>query len=374
MLDDPKPPSHSQLLPYSIACVALCAAIWVGVRASLDSPRASPDATPSEPEPRLETVTAPAPTDRLGFQEIWGYLMPGEESRWKDDTPLTDLALFDYRLSETGSLKGKPNQKAITRARRLGIRTHLVIAAAGNKSLLHLALSPRHQVRGELRKEILALPERHKVTGVQLDFESLRREEWTHLASFCRELKSSWPRSVWLSLALPARTRATGGERLYGQLARVADRLLLMVYDQHWRGSSPGPVSGLTWCESVLECALGKIPSSKLIVGLPFYGRIWQRQSVARSVSYPQAERLIREKTSTVIHEPASSNSFTFQTEVTAECWFEDARSLRAKLESARSKGFNKIGFWRLGQEDREIWSVVEIEGRRESGRDTEKP
>ena len=361
---------RSQRLPYAVACVALCAAGWVAIKASRDSTETSRGSSQPEPEPQPAAVaTPPAGTDRLAlqgaWQEIWGYLMPGEESRWKDATPLTDLALFDYRLSETGRLKGKPNRKAIARAQRLGVRTHLVIAAAGNKSLLHLALSPRHGVRGELMKEILALPERHKVTGVQLDFEGLRAEEWTHLASFSRELKSRWPRQVWLSLALPARTKATGGERLYGQLAGVADRLLLMVYDQHWRGSSPGPVSGRAWHDSVLDCAVAKIPRSKLVVGLPFYGRIWQRQSVARSVSYPQVQRLLREEAAELIHKPASSNSFTFQAEVTAECWFEDARSLKAKLESARSKGLSKVGFWRLGQEDREIWSVIKVEGSR---------
>jgi len=381
MEDDPKPPSRSQLIPYAIACVALCAAGWIWVKTSLDSeseptPSAHQPEAEAEAEPRPEAVAVPVGTDSLAvqgpWQEVWGYLMRGEQSRWKDDTPLTDLALFDYRLSETGHLQGKPNRKAIARAGRLGVRTHLVIAAAGNKSLLHLVLSPRHAVRGELMEEILALPELHKVTGVQLDFEGLRREEWQHLASFAREVKSRWPPQVWLSLALPARTNANGGERVYGQLAGVADRLVLMVYDQHWRGSSPGPVSGLAWHNSVLECARANIPLSQLIVGLPFYGRIWQRESVAKSVSYPQVKRLLREKGAELIHDPASSNSFTYQAQVTAECWFEDAHSLKAKLDSARSKGFSKVAFWRLGQEDREIWNVLKPEAVQESSRVSE--
>lgn len=314
-------------------------------------------AVPPE-RPRLEE----SPRGKLRFREVWAYLMPGEEALWRPGTPITDLGLFDFSLGPTGRLSGKANARAIERASREGVRTHLAIASSGNKTLLHLALSPRYGVRQALLAEIARLPRLHPVNGIQLDLEGPRAEERADLVSFVRELKAALPGDTVLSLALPAKTSDGPGAFVYSDLAGSADRFFIMVYDQHWRGGPPGAISALDWHDRVLDCAKAHLPLGRVVVGLPFYGRVWQREQVARALKHPQAEELASGAAAEVRLDPARTHSFTFRTEVTAECWFEDADSLRTKLESARSKGFTGVGFWRLGQEDRRIWQVIERE------------
>ncbi len=41
------------------------------------------------------------------------------------------------------------------------------------------------------------------------------------------------------------------------------------------------------------------------------------------------------------------------------EVWFENAASIRAKLQLAHRLGIRGIALWRLGMEDPEIWTML---------------
>ncbi len=307
-------------------------------------------------------LDTPPPGEKLQFREIWSYLMLGEERLWSEAAPITDLALFDLSIDPTGHLSKKVNTQAIERARREGIRTHLTIASSGNQSLFHLILNPSYPVRKELISEIARLPHEHLVDGIQLDFEGLRRDARTDLVSFIQELRAALPTHIILSLALPAKVSDADGPYVYADLAGLADRFFIMVYDQHWRGGSPGAISDLHWHNRVLACVRAHLPVEKVVVGLPFYGRVWQKEIVARALKYPGVRELALKTGVEISRDPARSHTFTYKTEVTAECWFEDVASLKAKLESAKTLGFSNVGFWRLGQEDPLVWEILERE------------
>ena len=67
------------------------------------------------------------------------------------------------------------------------------------------------------------------------------------------------------------------------RLAELADRVFIMGYDMTWLGAAPGsgaheagPNSPLNGLEQALKYALGAgAPAAKLILGLPFYGRVY---------------------------------------------------------------------------------------------------
>ena len=379
------PPATPRIVPAGNAAPAAAIASPAGVEEAAaiapDAPSPAPAApvptvsvaaSPKEPpavEEDAETAPAEASPDasdvlppgaKLRFREIWAYLMPGEMKRWSEAAPITDLGLFDFSLDATGTLTGKANAAAIERAARKGIRTHLVVATSGNKTLLHLVLSPRYGVRKVLIEALAQLPRKYRADGVQLDFEGPRAEEREDLVSFVRELRAALPPESLLSLAIPAKTSEVKSAFVYADLGAIADRLFIMVYDEHWQGGEPGAIADLPWHNRVLAFARSTLPPEKVVVGLPFYGRVWQHGKVARAVNHQQARELAEKEKAQVGRDPRQSNTFTFRTEVTAECWFEDAASLRAKLESARAHGYTNVGFWRLGQEDPRVWDVLE--------------
>ena len=349
---DPPPP---QILAAAAVVEIAPKPLFAQPPASPPAPQESEAAPPVEPAPSV----APSALEPIRFREIWAYLMPGEDGRWRDSMPLTDIGLFDFSLDAEGKLQGKPNAKAIERAQKLDVRPHLAVATSGNASLFHLILTPRFGVRDELIAALADLARRNTGCGLQIDFEGARRKDREPLVAFLQALRAALPSETRLSLALPAKTKDTPGPYVYADLASLADRFFIMVYDQHWKGGAPGPVSAQKWHEEVLDCARTHLPLERVVAGLPFYGRVWQREEIARAVQHEGARNLLDAHKSEVKRDPKKSPCFTFKTEVTAECWFEDAESLRAKLESAKQRGFTAIGFWRLGQEDPRVWEML---------------
>ena len=47
---------------------------------------------------------------------------------------------------------------------------------------------------------------------------------------------------------------------------------------------------------------------------------------------------------------------------VKADFWFEDAYSTVAKMRLYKNFDVNKIAFWRIGQEDKNIWRWIKME------------
>jgi spore germination protein YaaH len=89
-----------------------------------------------------------------------------------------------------------------------------------------------------------------------------------------------------LSVTIPPVWTSGGtvtGYTVYDQawLATYADRVRLMVYD--WSVSSPGPISPMSWLNSVIAYSNSVITDpaqrQKLQLGVPAYGRDWGRQA-----------------------------------------------------------------------------------------------
>lgn len=294
----------------------------------------------------------------LSFPEIWAYLHGGEESRWRREAPITDLCLFNFRLDAVGKLEGSVKESFLEEVRRAGIRSHLVVAASGG-TLFHFLLNPRNSQRERLLSDLARLAGRYPVDGFQLDFEGLRGEDRAHLVSFLEELRARLPAGQIFSLAVPAKTERSRRAYHYRDLRDIADRLFIMVYDFHWRGGPPGSITPRDWHDRVVAHCLEELPAEKIVIGLPFYGRIWQTTKVARATRYIHLKDYLERPHTRVEYDRDGSHRFTFTQEIEAEGWFEDASSLHAKLAAARSRGIRAVGFWRLGQEDTRIWELL---------------
>jgi spore germination protein YaaH len=312
-----------------------------------------------EPDPPQAAI-APAEAPRLAFQEIWAYLFPGEEERWDPAAPLTDLCLFSHHLDAAGRLQGRLPEAALERARAAGLRTHLVLASSGQASLLHFLLDPAGPQREILLGEVVALAGTGATGGFQLDLEGLLLDDRAHLVGFLRELRARLPSRLRFSLALPAHTGKERNAYDYGELASLADRFLIMVYDEHWQGGPAGSISSRSWHDRVATHALSRLPPDKVVVGLPFYGRIWQLDSVARATRHADLAEILAQPGVELRRDAERGHRYTFRREVRAEGWFEDADSLHAKLGAAQRMGIERVGFWRLGQEDPRLWSRIE--------------
>lgn len=207
--------------------------------------------------------------------------------------------------------------------------------------------------------------------GISLDFEGLDPSSRDGLTQFIRDLGSSVRRTGKLfTVALPAKTSdvRTGWSGAYDlpAIADAADLFLVMAYGFRTSASTePGSTAPLPWVESTLRYTTKVIAPERLILGVAFYGYDWNtaKGPPARALRHSDVVPLIARVAAVPTLDPRSL-SVTFRYEEEGEqheVWFEDARSLDAKVALAGRYGLRGVGAWRLGQEDPEVWRVWDV-------------
>ena len=59
---------------------------------------------------------------------------------------------------------------------------------------------------------------------------------------------------------------------------------MLMAYDEHYEGGEVGPVAGIEFVEDSIKYALNYVSNNKIVLGVPFYGRYWNRSTRDRRI------------------------------------------------------------------------------------------
>ncbi len=232
--------------------------------------------------------------------------------------------------------------------------------------------------RARLTLALVAAAQRQRLRGFVIDFEGLSRAQRQHYASFLAETRARFHKAgLHLGVAVPAPVGSFRDAFDYPAIGRAADIVVLMAYDQHSRGSAPGPIAGYNWVERVVADTVAAIPPAKLLLGLPLYHRSWTETSGIRDStagSHGQALSLLNEFGGALQWDPLSRSSW-FRIEnlgtesagseilrdgETHTVWLEDSRSVAEKIELARRYKLAGVAAWRLGQEDPGIWGVFE--------------
>lgn len=291
------------------------------------------------------------------FREIWAYLMRGEESRLCGTEPITDLCYFSASLTRNGRIAETVVRPAVAAANGIAPAIHLVIAELSNPSLMHFALDPRYGVRPLLVADICRAAA--DFDGVQIDFESIARDDAEAFFGFLADLKAALPAGKKLSIAVPARTRAAADAYDYARISAIVDRMVVMAYDEHWSGSAPGPVASLPWCAKVADFAGSVVDAGKLVMGLPLYGRAWQDKRLATALRFDNVQDLLAETRSEIRYSPERGPSFAYEANVVVTVFYDDLRSIMEKLALYRDRGIGAVSFWRIGQGPPQLWSSL---------------
>lgn len=135
-------------------------------------------------------------------------------------------------------------------------------------------------------------------------------------------------------------------------------------YEWGYTAGPPMAVAPLPNVRAVLDYAVTEIPAGKIFLGIPNYGYDWtlpfvQGVTRARSISNQYAIQLAREHDIAIQFDDTAQAPFFHYTGADGavhEVWFEDARSMEAKLRLIAEYGFQGGGVWNLMRPFSQIW------------------
>ncbi|MCI9352565.1 MAG: LysM peptidoglycan-binding domain-containing protein [Lawsonibacter sp.] len=224
----------------------------------------------------------------------------------------------------------------------------------------------------ELIEEIIRTADQRGYQWVDVDFEFVRAEDARAYARFLARLRRALaPSGRPLIAALAPKTSANQPGRLYEGIdyrliAQSVDFALLMTYEWGNHASPPMAVAPLPQVRQVVEYALTEFTPNQLFLGIPNYGYDWtlpyRPGSQAKSVNNVEAVRLAwNHRTSIRYDEQAQAPWLRYVDDRGGEheVWFEDARSIQAKVKLALDYGLYGAGVWNLDRPFPQGWTVL---------------
>ena len=193
--------------------------------------------------------------------------------------------------------------------------------------------------------------------GVVIDFEAQSQADVESVVTVARTIADSAKRHgvVTTSIALPATDTAAYPTRAF---LSAVDYAVIMLYDEHWSTSAPGPIATTDWVRRALAQRVADVGASRLIAALPVYGYSWTRNQPAQVVGFHEAARLALAANVELTRDPSSLSLHAVQPSGW-ELWMSDAQLLAALRREVEMLGVTRVALWRLGLEDPAVWNVL---------------
>lgn len=308
-----------------------------------------------------------------------GYAYPSITRRALSATLpyMSYLAPFTYGLNAQLGLLPLADSMLLEEARRLGTAALMHLSSLtedGNFSSRRAAdLLADEAKQSALIEEILSTMERKGYRGLDVDFEFIPAAQRENYADFVRRLRARLsPLGYPVMVALAPKTYAAQPGLLYeahdyALLSAAADYVLLMTYEWGYTYGPPMAVAPIGNVRRVLNYALTEMPPEKIFLGIPNYGYDWplpfeQGRTRAQSISNQEAvEIAVRYGAEIQFDEQAQTPFFRYTAEdgVIHEVWFEDARSMSAKLRLISEYGLHGAGYWNLMRPYSQGWVLL---------------
>lgn len=317
-----------------------------------------------------------------GDMYVTGYAYPFVEPYILEQAfpAINELLVFSYGFTFEGELVPplKDDTWMIEAAYEEGVEPILVLTPFSegtfNNQLVKV-LSENQDVQERLIANLIQTVEEKGFAGVDVDFEYILPEDRVGYAEFVGRLRERMNvEGYQVSVALAPKTSADQPGLLYegmdyALLGENADHVFLMTYEWGYTYGPPMAVAPLNKVREVVEYALMEIPREKILMGIPNYGYDWTLPyergiTKARLIGNVEAVRIAVENGAVIqFDEVAMSPHFTYTRDgLTHEVWFEDVRSIEAKLNLARGLELLGVGYWNLMRPFRANWLLLEKE------------
>lgn len=288
---------------------------------------------------------------------------------------MTTLTIFGYGFTETGELIPIDDEELIREAYALQASPMMLISSideSGNFSNEHAEkLFADPIARETLITNIINTMYIKGYIGLDIDFEFIRDKEnyVTFIAAVTKRLHEE---GFIVNVDLAPKTSATQEGLIYQahdykRIGEIADTVLLMTYEWGYMYGPPMAVAPIDQVRRVVEYAITEIDVNKIMLGIPNYGYDWklpfvQGESAAVIIGNTEAIDIAIKYNATIEFDPVAMSPYFYyydEAGVQHVVWFEDARSIEAKLRLINEYNLLGGGYWNLMRRFPANWAVL---------------
>lgn len=289
---------------------------------------------------------------------------------------LTYLSVFTARAQADGSIVPMNDDAIIRRAYVNGVAPLMTLtnqreSGEFSSEIAHAILADV-AVGDELIQNIAVMLNNRNYFGINLDFEYIFPEDRDLYTDFVRRLRAKLkPFGYLIAVAVAPKTSDAQQGLLYtahdyAALGELVDYLIIMTYEWGYTYGEPMAVSPIDKMEEVIAYAASVLPPQKILMGLPNYGYNWQlpfsRSNPARTVALSEAPKLAYNQLADIRFDEASQTPYFRYYHSTGRehiVWFDDPRSIYAKLGLVEKYDLGGISVWNINRLYRAMWLIM---------------
>lgn len=278
-----------------------------------------------------------------------------------------------FYLDDDGNLKdniGEKGENYINWAHDNGYKVWPMVSNAEAGLTLTSEIMNSYTKRQKLIEDIVDKCVEYKLDGINVDFENMKQEDKDLYSRFIIELT---PRLKEMGLVTSVDVTAPDGGETWSMcfdrhvIGDVADYIIFMAYDEYGVSSTkPGTTAGYDWVKLSLNKFLQteEIESNKIILGIPFYTRVWTTdpsgKSTSKTVSMKKTESVIPDGTQKQWNDDLKQNYVEYTDgNNKKQIWIEDIDSIKSKISLITENNLGGVASWQKDMELDEIWSVL---------------
>lgn len=193
---------------------------------------------------------------------------------------------------------------------------------------------------------ILAVVSQHGFSGVELDYEKVRKEDWANLSALYEEL---YERLQAEGFSLRIVLEPGISQSSFDLLPEGPD-YVLMAYNLFGGHSGPGPKADHAMIRKLAD-KLHEIPGDHAIA-LSVGGFDWATNGKVVSLTEKRAAELAHPISDDPRRDPSSGALYFEYTDdqgIGHTVWYADGMTIAGWMDTARDSGISKIAIWRLG-------------------------
>ncbi len=312
-----------------------------------------------------QALAIPDNSSPTGEIEVNGYAYPNISAETlRESLPyLTYFSPFSNRADAEGNIIPLSDESLISAAYGQNVMPLLTVtnigANGGFSGDISHALFTDDAVQSRFFDNMLRLLRQKGYFGVNFNFEYIYpydRESYNNFLRRASEILH--PAGYFLSTAIAPKTSDNQQGFIYEAIdyavhGQYCDRVILMTYEWGYTYSSPRAVSPVNLMRRVLDYAVTRIPAGKILLGFSNYGYSWtlpwKQGNAASVISNAAAANLADSVYAEIKFDTAAQAPWFRYTSADGkqrEVWFEDARSVKARLALVSEYGLAGISYW----------------------------